>query len=138
MTFPDVDGELAIELQQGRYVLRDPDRVSPYRKIITPAGTTTVTTLVLHRFQKQPLNLNFVSRSGNAADLILGTCMKFCAGACCGDVATTNSMGQVRVEDFYPEEVDSLYLTDKSGTVLWKGSVPRIESSTAIPTITIP
>jgi len=138
ISFPDVDGEVAIELQRGRYVLQDPDRVSPFRKIITPPGAATTTTLVLHRFQKQPLNINFVSRDGSAAGLILGTCLKYCAGACCGDEATTNSMGQIRVEDFYPEEIDSLYLTDKSGTVLWKSAPPRIGASTAIPTITIP
>jgi hypothetical protein len=128
---PDVDGEVAIELQRGRYVLRDPDPVSPFRKIMTP-GTTTPTTLVLHRFEKQPLNLNFVSRTGSASGLILGTCLKFCSGACCGDEATTDAMGQLHIENFYPEEIDSLYLTDKSGTVLWRGDTPRNGASITI------
>jgi hypothetical protein len=135
---PDVDGEVAIELQRGRYGFQQPDRVSLFRKVITPVSTTATSTLVIHRFQKQPLNLNFVSRNGNAAGLTLGTCIKFCGGACCGEVASTDAMGQVRIEDFYPEEIDSLYLTDKSGTVLWKGAAPRIGASTIIPTITIP
>jgi hypothetical protein len=138
ISFPDVDGEVAIELWGGPFVFRNPDRVSQLRQIITPAGATAVTTLILHRFQKQPLNIDFVSRNGRASGLILGTCMKFCGGACCGDLATTNSQGQIRVEDFYPEETESLYLTDKSGTVLWKSAAPRIGSTTAIPTITIP
>ena len=135
ITIPDVDGEVAIEFrEQRRYVFQTPDRVSPFRKIITPVSTAGTTTLVLHRFLKQPLNMNFVRRNGSAASLTLGTCLKFCAGACCGDLALTDAMGQIRVEDFYPEEIDSLYLTDKSGTVLWKGAVPRPGTST----ITIP
>lgn len=81
---------------------------------------------------------NFVNRNGASAGLILGICMKFCAGACCGDEAMTDSKGQIRVEDSYPEEIDSLYLTDRTGTVLWKGAVPRVGTSPAISTITIP
>jgi hypothetical protein len=136
--FSDVDGEVAIELWGGPYVFRNPDRVSQLRQIITPEGTTAVITLVLHRFQKQPLNINFVKRNGSASGLILGTCMKFCGGACCGDEATTDARGQIRIEDFYPEEIDSLYLTDKSGAVLWKGDAPRIGNTAGIQTITLP
>jgi len=139
VAIPDVDGEVAIEFRERqRYVFQVPDRVSAFRKIITPVGNAVTTTLVIHRFQKQALNINFVSRNGSAAGLILGTCLKYCGGACCGDVATTNAMGQVRVEDFFPEEIDSLYLTDKSGTELWMGAAPRIGTSPAIPTITLP
>jgi hypothetical protein len=125
MPIPDVDGDIAIELQRGRYVLQDPDDIDPYRKILVFGNTTSVAKMLLHRFEKQPLNLNFVSRTGNASGLILGTCLKFCSGACCGDEATTDAMGHVHIENFYPEEIDSLYLTDKSGTVLWKGDTPR-------------
>jgi hypothetical protein len=137
MTIPDVDGEVAIELQREHYVLQDPDLVSPFRKIITPGSAVTTTTLVLHRFEKLPLNIHFVNPNGSAAGLTLGSCLSFCTGACCGDVATTDSKGEIRVDNYYPEEIDSLYLTDKSGTVLWKGDAPRIGDSTAIPTITI-
>ncbi|HET9132485.1 MAG TPA: hypothetical protein VFO86_16140 [Terriglobia bacterium] len=108
------------------------DPMDSFRKVITPAGTAS-TTLVIHRFEKRPLNMQFASRSGNAAGLILGTCLKFCSGACCGDEATTDAMGQAHVEEFYPEEIDSLYLTDKSGTFLWKGQTPRNGASIAIP-----
>ena len=137
LTMPDVDGEVAIELQRGRYVLQNPDSVSPFRKIVTPEGTAPLT-LVIHRFEKLPLNLKFVSRNGSAAGLILGTCLRFCEGACCGDEAITDAMGQIRIEDFYPEEIESLYLTNTSGTVLWKGTPLQIGASAAIPTITIP
>ena len=132
LAIPDVDGEVAIELQRGRYVLQNPDRVSPFRKVITPEGSAPFT-LVIHRFEKLPLNIKFVSRKGSAGGLILGTCLKFCLGACCGDDATTDAMGQAHIEDFYPEEIDSLYLTDKSGTVLWKGDAPRLPATLTIP-----
>jgi hypothetical protein len=124
ITIPDVDGEVAIELQRGRFVLKDHDPIDSFRKIITLGGSAS-TTLVIHRFEKRPLNMQFVSRSGNASGLILGTCLKFCSGACCGDEARTDTMGQVHVDDFYPEEIDSLYLTDKAGTTLWRGDAPR-------------
>jgi hypothetical protein len=138
VSFSDVDGEVAIELERGKYVFQQPDRVSDFRKIITLAGDAATTTLVIHRFQKQPLDINFVNRSGSASGLILGTCLKFYSGACCGDEAMTDAIGHVLVEDFYPEEIDSLYLTDKFGTVLWKGDAPRVGNTTGTQTITLP
>ena len=139
LTIPDVDGEVAVEFgERNRYVFQSPDRVSRFRKLITPTGTPAVTTLVLHRFLKQSLDIHFVNRNGSASGLILGTCLKFCSGACCGDEATTDATGHVHVEDFYPEEIDSLYLTDKSGSVLWRGNVPRVGISGNAPTITLP
>jgi hypothetical protein len=138
VSLSDVDGEVAIELERGKYVFQQPDPVSVFRKIITLAGNAATTTLVIHRFQKQPLNINFVNRNGSAAGLILGTCLKFCSGACCGDEATTDAMGHVGVKNFYPEEIESLYLTDKTGAVLWKGTVPRVGRSGNLPTITLP
>jgi hypothetical protein len=120
-------------------VLRNPDPVNSLRAILVSDGMTdAVTTLILHRFQRQTLRLNVIRSSGSAAGLTLGICLSPCIGACCGDLAVTDAQGQLRFDYFYPEETDSLYLTDKAGTVLWRGTPANLKSSTAISTITIP
>ena len=135
---PDVDGELAIELYRGRYVLKNPDRVSPFRAILISDGVASgITTLTLHRFQRQTLRLNVNNLKGSAAGLVLGNCLTFCSGACCGPVAVIDSRGQLQVDDFYPEETDSLYIADEAGNVLWRGSPAILQNSTGVPTVTL-
>jgi hypothetical protein len=136
---PDIEGELAVELQPGPYVLRNPDPVNSLRAILVSDGMAdAVTTLILYRFQRQTLRLNVIRTNGSAAGLTLGICLSPCIGACCGDLAVTDAQGQLRFDYFYPEETDSLYLTDNAGTVLWRGTPANLKNSTAIPTITIP
>jgi len=137
-SIPDIDGELAIELNRGHYVLKNPDPVSPFRAIIKPENSPPATiTLTIHRFKSQVLRLNVANPNGSAAGLTLGGCDTFCSGACCGDLAVTDANGQIRLDNFYAEESDSLYIADKSGNVLWRGSPAILNNSTGVPTITL-
>jgi len=67
----------------------------------------------------------------------IGNCISFCSGACCGDLAVTDGNGQIRLDNFYREETESLYLVDKSGKTLWKSSPAILQNSTGVPTITL-
>jgi hypothetical protein len=134
---PDVDGELAIQFSHGHFELKPPGLSDRSLFVFTPVEA--LTTISIHRFDRQPLRLMIVNPHGSAAGLQIEACLKNAGcGANCGDLSESDSKGNVYVEDFYPEEIGALTIKDNSGVTLWQQRPPLFSPSQAVQTITLP
>jgi hypothetical protein len=120
---PDADGEIAVEFSGlEHFSLQKRSQISATRFVFVPSEATT--SVVIHRFEKRPLQLQFNRDGSPAAGLsVTGTL----ANAGCGSVEQpfqANARGEIRIDDFYPEEFTSLAVRDASGKVIWEARPP--------------
>ena len=126
---PDANAEYALEFYREHHVLQQPTEAGFPKRLIRelPAPVTTV---ALRKLEKSPLLLEVNSGGLPAVGLQLEACVAHCpCGACCGKLGETDQLGRVLIEDFYPEEIDRMAITDRSGKVLWEGNSGDLQPS---------
>jgi len=67
-------------------------------------------TVVMRRHARRPLLLTFDRDGKPVPDLTVSACVTPCGGACCGPIGKTDSLGNLTVSDFYPEEYDRVLI----------------------------
>jgi hypothetical protein len=110
---PDIDGNHAFILLSTRMVFADADSTFPAggRHGLVTSLTRVATTLRVRRYQRRRLVLDVVSNKRPVAgailwgDMGLGVC-----GAGYGALATADSLGRIRIDDFYPEMWTSFWV----------------------------
>jgi hypothetical protein len=114
LTIPDGDVVYGIEVHK------------PHWEIVRPAPRTwpnqfrqridgPLLAVVMRRHAQRPLLLTFQRGGVTVANLDVHACVVPCGGGgCCGRLGTTGKTGDLRVNDFYPEEYDRVYVPAKN------------------------
>jgi len=128
---PDGDFEYVLEFDKPHYLIESrnggffDNGTDPY--LITRLDTA-VTTITFRRLERKPLRLQVTAGGVPVAGLQIWGASAHCScGACSGGLAVTDANGEIRVADFYPEEVGSLYIEDASGARIWQGEVRKLD-----------
>lgn len=120
---PDGDFTYAFELSRRPYVLAAQPALGVQTMVARLSERET--TVSLRRLAQVPLRLR-VQRSGRqAADYTLYGVAAHCrCGACSGFLAQTDTNGEIREEEFYPQEFERIFLEDAQGRRVWQAD-PR-------------
>jgi hypothetical protein len=127
LKIPDGDIEYAFKIDKHHYWLKNPKSPAFPERLVTHLQSDE-TTVELHRLSKGTLSLRvFENGKPAAGKVLLGTLTACPCGACSGPVDMrnmgnkTDENGRLIIEDFYPEEWESVFfLSEKDDTILWK------------------
>jgi hypothetical protein len=116
---PDGDFEYAFELLgKQHYVLKDPPEDYEPMRLITHL-LTKETVLRLHRARRIPLHMQVtVNQKPAPGQWLHGRAAHCGCGACDGGLAKTDARGMIRIQDFYPEELEKVYF-QRDGEEIW-------------------
>jgi hypothetical protein len=116
VTVPDADMTYALLVRKPHHRLVGADDHLLERRLVAP-----VTLIHLERLRRQPLRLAFVGPAQSAAPIHVQACLSRCqTGACCGFLGETDSQGWLTIEDFHPDEFESVFVAGEGTTRRWE------------------
>lgn len=136
LTLPDGDFEYALMLEESRSAFQLPPgseviaRIQPlgslgrgdYRSTLISFLDRPGTTFCVHRFARRPLHTRILRAGKPLPHVTVMKSVSNCCAACSGPLGTSDAMGCIVVEDFYPEEIEELFIEDPVGTGIWQMS----------------
>ena len=136
-TVPDGDFQYALVLQDRRSVFRAPPGpgvTTIIQNLVSPTGAQASTlisflhppntTFGVHQFARRPLVVRVLRDGKPLPQVTLMGSIANCCGACSGPLGTSDAEGRIVVEDFYPEELDELFICGPDDGRVWRLS-PR-------------
>ncbi|HOW73899.1 MAG TPA: hypothetical protein PKY77_25120 [Phycisphaerae bacterium] len=135
LMLPDGDFEYALVLEENRSTFQLPPGPgvtaviqhlgSPasgdYRSTLISVLQPPNTTFHVHRFAHRPLHARILRGGRSVAQVTLMCWLANCGcGACSGPLATSDADGRITVEDFYPEEIEGLFICGPDGKRIWQ------------------
>lgn len=120
---PDGDFAYAFELSRRPYVLAERPGLGVQTMVARLSERET--TVSLRRLTQAPLRLR-VQRAGkpSAGATLYGVAANCRCGACSGFLAQTDTNGEIREDEFYPQEFEQIFLEDAQGRRVWQAD-PR-------------
>ncbi len=137
LTLPDGDFEYALVLDEQRSVFRMLPALgvtAVIRHLGSPIGVDYRSTLIsflqppnntfcIHRFARRSLHARILREGRPISQVTLMCSLADCGcGACSGPLATSDAEGRITVEDFYPEEIEELFICGPDGKRIWQMS----------------
>jgi hypothetical protein len=114
---PDADLTYAFRVAKSHHqLIGDVDGVLEMRL------TAPITRVPLRRLARRPLRLAFVGRPVDVAKIPVRACVINCSSgeACCGPLGETDAQGRLTIEDFYPDEFESVFVPGEGTTRRWE------------------
>jgi len=141
----DGDFEYALMLEESRSAFRlppGPGVTAVIQHLGSPTSGDYLSTLVsflqppnttfrVHRFARRPLHARILCGGRPVAQVTLMCSLANCGcGACSGPLGTSDAMGRIVVDDFYPEEIEELFICGPDGKRTWQMSRRALPSGT--------
>lgn len=132
---PDGDFEYALVLEERRSTFRLPPGPgvtaviqhlgSPtsgdYRSTLISFLQPPDTTFRVHRFARRPLRVRILREDKPIPQVtLMCSLINYGCGACSGPRGTSDAMGRIAVDDFYPEEIEELFICGPDGERIWQ------------------
>jgi len=120
---PDGDWRYAFQFEKPLYVLRHVDSEDYPMRLITWLSKTE-TVVQLHHWRKRPLRMHVTAngRPVRGKELIgyASGCPDSICMACTGPEGKTDANGMIKVQEFYPESLRTVYFEDADGNRIWE------------------
>lgn len=118
LSVPDGDFQYVFQIESPRVVFDNPEMdVYPQRLMSFLHKRKTI--FRVHHYERKPLSVDIIGEQGPLQGIILFGNLSGCpCGACYGGMGTSDDRGEIRIQDFYPEEYNELWLC-ANGREVW-------------------